>query len=260
MHDATLPRGAREDLLNRALEALVGVAGDADHAVDPACAQRQRERLPAVVGLGVDGVEPQKAPVPARADADGGERRGRLHAACVPALYAGRVEPDVGVDDVSQVAFLQVGDRLVQRRAYPRHLAGAHAVYAHDLRNALQLPGGHAVGRHLGHRGDDRAVHARVPLDEVLGEVAAGARLRDPEVDGPDAGDELALAVAVAPVAAFARLIGLGAHGLVDERLGHHPYGLGHVHHAVVESRHQGAVARNLVYLVHMRLLPFRES
>ena len=67
MHDAALPRGAREDLLIGALEALVGVAGDADHAVDPACAQRQQERLPTVVGLGVDGVEPQKAPVPARA-------------------------------------------------------------------------------------------------------------------------------------------------------------------------------------------------
>lgn len=100
MRDAALPRGAREDLPDRALEALAGVAGDADHAVDPACAQRQRERLPAAVGLGVDGVEPQKAPVPARADADGGCRRGRPHAARVPALDVGRVEPDVGVGDV----------------------------------------------------------------------------------------------------------------------------------------------------------------
>lgn len=62
------------------------------------------------------------------------------------------------------------------------------------------------------------------------------------------------------PSAALARLVGLGARGFVDERLGHHPYGLGHVHYAVFEARHQGAVARNLVYLVHMRLLPFRES
>ena len=57
-----------------------------------------------------------------------------------------------------------------------------------------------------------------------------------------------------------ARLVGLGVHDLVDGRLGHRPYELGHVHHAVVESRHQGTVARDLVYLVHMRLLPFRES
>lgn len=44
---------------------------------------------------------------------------------------------------------------------------------AHALCNALHLPGGHAVGHHLGHSGDDRAVHTREPLDEVLGEVAA---------------------------------------------------------------------------------------
>lgn len=120
-------------------------------------------------------------------------------------------------------------------------------VHAHGPRRAPHLPGGHAVGHHLGHRGDDRAVHARVPPDEVLGETTAGAQLRDPEVDGADAGDELVLAVAVAPVAALARLVGLGVHDLVDERLGHHPYELGHVRHAVVESRHQGAVARDLV-------------
>lgn len=40
MRDAALPRGVREDLPDRAIEALMGVAGDADHAVDPACAQR----------------------------------------------------------------------------------------------------------------------------------------------------------------------------------------------------------------------------
>lgn len=38
-HDTALPRGAREDLPDRALEALMGVAGDADHAVGPACAR-----------------------------------------------------------------------------------------------------------------------------------------------------------------------------------------------------------------------------
>lgn len=175
VHDASLPRGAGEDLLDGALEALVGVAGDADDAVDPACAQRQQERPPAVVGLGVDGVEPQKAPVASRARADGGHERGGLHAAGVPALDVCGVEPDVGVADVRQVAFPQVGDRLVQRRAHPRHLAGAHAVYAHGLGDALDLPGGHAVGHHLGDCGDHGAVRARVALDQVLGEVAAGA-------------------------------------------------------------------------------------
>ena len=80
----------------------------------------------------------------------------------------------VGVDDVWQVALLQVGDRLVQRQAHPRHPACTRAAHAH----ALHLPGGHAVGRHFGHRSDDSAVNARVPLDEVLGEVTAGRSFR----------------------------------------------------------------------------------
>mgnify|MGYP000023137853 CR=1 FL=1 len=90
VHDAALPRGAGEDLLDGALEPLMGVAGDADDAVDPACAQRKQERLPAVIGLRVDG----------------GHERGRLHASCVPALDVGGVEPDVGVADVRQIPFL----------------------------------------------------------------------------------------------------------------------------------------------------------
>lgn len=140
MHDVSLPRGAGEDLLYRAPEALVGVAGVADDAVDPACAQRQQERPPTVIGLSVDGVEAEKAPVASRPRADGVHERGGLHAPGVPALDVGGVEPDVGVADVGQVALLQVSDRFVQRRAHPRHLAGAHAVYAHGLRHALHLP------------------------------------------------------------------------------------------------------------------------
>ena len=66
--------------------------------------------------------------------------RGRLRPALAAALDADGVEPDVGVADVGQVALLQVSDRFVQRRAHPRHLAGAHAVYAHGLRHALHLP------------------------------------------------------------------------------------------------------------------------
>ena len=155
---------------------------------------------------------------------------------------------------------LQVGDRFVKRRAYPGDLAGAHAVDAHGLRHALRLPGGDAVGHHLGHRGDDRPVHARVALHQVLGEVRANAQLGYPEGDGADAGDQPALAVAVALVAGLAGLIGLGVHYLVDQGFGHHPDELGHVDHAVIESGHQGAIGCHLVYLVHMRLSPFRES
>lgn len=107
----------------------------------------------------------------------------------------------------------RVGDRAVGRGARPRHLAGAHAVYAHGPRRAPHPPGGRAVGRHLGDRGDDRAARARAALDQVLGEVAPRARPRNPEVDGAHAGGEPALAAAVPLVAGLARLVGLGVHG-----------------------------------------------
>ncbi len=139
----------------------------------------------------------------------------------------------------------------------PRRLAGAHAADAHGSRHALGLPGGDAVGHRLRYGGDDRAVDARVALDWVLREAAAGARLRDPEVDGADAGGEPAPAVAVAPVAGLACLVGPGAHDLVDGRLGHRPDQLGHARHAVVESGHLGAAARDLAHLAHTRLSPF---
>ena len=183
-----------------------------------------------------------------------------MHAPGVPALDVGGVEPDVGEPGTRQVALLQVGERVVQRRAHPGHLAGAHAVYAHGLGHALHLPRGHAVGHHLGDGGDDRAVRAGVALYQVLREVAPRAQLRDPEVDGAHAGGEPALAVSVPPVAGLAGLVGLGVHGLVDGRLRHHPDQLGHVDHAVVESRHLGPVARDPAHLVHMRSSPFDES
>ena len=251
---------ARENLLDRAPEALVGVAGDADGARHAACPQRRQEALPPVARLGVDRVEAGQAPVAVRAGADGRDERGRPHPALAAALGVGGVEPDVGEPGARQVALMQVGDRVVQRRAHPRHLAGAHAVYAHGLGHALRLPRGHAVGHHLGDGGDDRAIRAGVAPYQVLREVAAGTRLRDPQVDGAHAGGEPALAASVSLVAGLAGLVGLGVHDLVDERLRHHPDQLGHVNHAVAKSRHPGPGARNLVYLVHVRLLPLFES
>lgn len=40
VHDAALPRGAGEDFLDGALEPLMGVAGDADDAVDPVVSRK----------------------------------------------------------------------------------------------------------------------------------------------------------------------------------------------------------------------------
>ena len=203
-------------------------------------ARRHRKAIVRAVELGISNarVEAQRAHVAARARADGGDGRGGPRAASVPALDVGGVEPDVGIARIREVALPRVGDRVVERGARPRHPACAHAAHAHGLRHAPRPPGGSPVGHHLGDRGDDHAARARVAPDQVLGEAAPRARLRNPQVDGAHGGGEPALAVAVPLVAGLACLVGLGVHGLVDKRLGHHPYELGHAHHAVVESRH----------------------
>lgn len=85
---------------------------------------------------------------------------------------------------------------------------------------------------------DHGPVRPRVADEQVLGEVAAAAQLRYPQVDGADAGDEGALAVAVALVAVGACVCRLRVHDLVHERLGHDADELLDVDHPVVESRH----------------------
>ena len=96
----------------------MGVAGD---AYDPADArpQRQKERFPAVVGLGVDGVEPQQTSVAARPSADGGDGHSGLNAAGCPALNVCGVEPDVGDSSLPRGRVAAGRDRLVKRQAHP---------------------------------------------------------------------------------------------------------------------------------------------
>ena len=63
---------------------------------------------------------------------------------------------------------------------------------------------------HLGHRRDQRAVHAAVALDEVVGEERAGAQLRDPERHVADGGGQAPLAVAVAGVRPLGAALAVG--------------------------------------------------
>ena len=246
VHDAALPRGAGEHFLYGAPQALVGIGCDAENAADPSLAQGAQEGEPPGVGLRVDRVQAEQAPVAVGAGPYGRDQRARRHVAAVAALDVGGVDPDVGEGDVGEVPFLQVGHDIVQRLAYPRHLGGAHAVDAERRRHPLHLPRRDPVRHHLGHRGDHRPVDPRVAREKILREVAAAPELGNAQVYGADAGDKPALAVAVAPVAVGAGILCLGVHDLVDEGLGHRAEQLLHVDHAIVESGHLGRIgARN---------------
>ena len=238
VHDASLPGGPREHLLDGAPEALVGIRGHARDAGDAPPAQRPQEGEPAGVALRVDRVDPEQAAVAVRPRAYGRDERARRDMAPVAALDVGCVHPDVGERHVGGVPLLQVGHRLVQRLADPRDLARAHAVDAHGGRHALDLPRGNAARHHLGDRRDHRPIDPGVADQQVLREVAPAPELGDAQVDRPDAGDERALAISVALVAVGARVLRLHVHDLVDEGLRHDADELPDVDHAVVESRH----------------------
>ena len=75
MHDAALPGGAGEDLLDGQAQALVGVGGHADHVMDAPFPQGAQERHPACMGLGVDGIQSQKPAVAVGSRADGRDQR-----------------------------------------------------------------------------------------------------------------------------------------------------------------------------------------
>lgn len=83
------------------------------------------------------------------------------------------------------------------------------------------------LNHHSGH--DDQAGGKPVQPRQGPGEVRSRAQLRYPEANGAHAGGELALAVAVSPVAGLAGVVGLCIHDLVDQRFGHRPNELGHV-------------------------------
>lgn len=118
---------------------------------------------------------------------------------------------------------LQVGHDIVKRLAYPRHLRGAHAVDAQGRGHALHLPRGNAAGHHFRYRGDNGPIDPRVASEHGPRGSSFPAQLGDAQVYRPHTGDQRALAVAVAPVAVRAGVLGLRVHYLIDERLGHDP-------------------------------------
>ena len=221
---APLPRGALEDLRDGALETRVGVGGDQLDAVDAPGAQALQEAQPRVVGLGVDDVQAQHAAPAVLVAADGGDDGDGGHMRARPALDVGGVEPDVGHAQARQVAAEELLGIGVEAGRHGADLVLRQALDAHRGRHLGDLAGAGAGGVHLADRGDDRAVDPLVALYDVRGEEAAAPELGYPQGQRPHAGRQLPLAVAVPAVArGVAELVGLGAHDLVGEHLGHRP-------------------------------------
>lgn len=110
---------------------------------------------------------------------------------------------------------------------------------AHGRGHPLHLPVAGVRGVHLGHGSHDGPVDALVAFERVLGEEAAGAKLRHPERQRANARREHALPVGVPAVArGLAELADLGAHDLVGHGLRQLPEELLQVDGVVREAEH----------------------
>src|SRR5699024_5009036 len=95
-------------------------------------------------------------------------------------------------------AVAEVLDDLVQIGRHPRDLGLGQRVdpeLAHEL---VHPSGGHAGEVAVGDHGDQRRLRPLAALEEPLGKVAPAAQLRDGDIDCPDAGVQVPVAIPVA--------------------------------------------------------------
>jgi len=259
VHGASLPGSPLEDLLDGPLQPLVGIGDDEDGPRDAAGPEPLQEGEPGIIGLGVHDRDSQHMP-PAAGVAAYRRDDGRGGDVSVPAaLHVGRIEPDVGHLRVPEGPSEQLLHIRIEGLGYGAHLVLREPVHAQLLRDPLHLPGARPRGIHLGHRRHEGAVCALVALDHVLGEEASAPELGDPERQGPDAGQQLPLPVAIPAVAGrCAELVRLRAHDLVHDALCQLPEQLLHVDGSVGEPRHRAGGSRgrrHLCYAFHWAIV-----
>lgn len=119
-------------------------------------------------------------------------------------------------------------DVLAEIGSHPGDLRLGQRVDAELLDELVHPPGGDPGEVAVGHPGDQRGLRALAALQEPLGEAGALAQLGDRDVDGPDAGVQVAGAVTVAlgeaardraPVLGTDDRVGIGRQQRVDHGL-----------------------------------------
>ena len=132
------------------------------------------------MALGVDDAHARHMPPPLRVAAYRGGHGRRRHAPGAAALGVGRVEPQVGRGQVAGRPGGELLDLGVEAGAYGADPVPRYPLDAHGGGDPLHLPGAGARSARLGHGRHDGPVDAPVALEHVLGEEAAGAKLRRP--------------------------------------------------------------------------------
>jgi site-specific DNA recombinase len=214
VHRAPLP-GSVEDPRDGRLEPGVRVGDHQLHAVEPAALQAAQELHPEGLGLGgADGEADDLAP-PAGVDRHGNYGGDRDDPAALADLEVGGVEPEVG-PLAGQRAFEEVPHPLVDLLAELRDRALGDPRQPHGLDQIVDAPGADAGDPgFLDHR-HQRFLRGPARLEEAR-EVGALTQLRHAQVQRPQPGLELAVAVTVAPgEATVAALVAAGADQTLD--------------------------------------------
>jgi len=159
-------------------------------------------------------VHAEDLPVPVAVDAGGEQHDGVDHPAALADLHRQCVGGDEGERAGGvEGPVAELLDVLVEVGCHPGHLRLRQRVDPERLDQLVHPPGGHAGEVAVRDHGDQRGLGALASFEQPLGEVGALPELGDRDVDGADAGVQVAAAVAVAlRSAARSRPPVLGAH------------------------------------------------
>ena len=210
----------------------MGIRGDQADAPKAAGEERAQEREPGRPLLGCDDVEPERLAVAIAAHGDRVHDAGVDGAAAFAALDLERVEHQVGVGPLLEWPGAELLDELVERARQARDLAFRHPLDP-ELPDELLDPPGRDPGQiGVGDHRHERLLRPPAGAEQPVGEVGALAQLRHRELDRPDPGVPVALAVAVAavdpprralPIAGAAERLRLRSHQRLGEVLDHRP-------------------------------------
>ncbi len=199
MRAAALPGRAGQVGRDGLDQACVSVTGDQPHPGQPACGQVGEELVPRRPCLAGGHAQPQDLAVPVAVDAHSDQRDGVDHPSTLTDLHRQRVRGhERERPNLSQRAVAEVLDDLVQVTRHPRHLGLRQRVDPQLTHEFVHAASGHASEVAVRDHRDQGGLGTLAAFKEPLGEVGPAAQLRDRDVHGPDAGIEVAVAVAVA--------------------------------------------------------------
>ncbi len=177
----------------------MGVAGDEADPAESAGDEVGEERVPGGPGLAGRDAEAEDFAVSVSVDAGRDEHDRVDHPAALTDLH----REGVGGDEserprITQGAMPELVDVLVEVRGHPRHLRFREGVDPEGLHELVHPAGRDAGEIAVRNDSDQRGLGPFPALEEPLREVRPLTELRDRDVDRPDTGVEVTVAVAIA--------------------------------------------------------------